>query len=123
MSMCFTRVCNIGSSDKFIDALLSHIILIGLVGKTLIPVSRAHSQIASLVVSKAAMYSASHEEAATVFCFFVAHDIAPDPKEKVYPPMLLRVSRQFAQSESVYPRILISLSPAKWSFKSFVPFI
>jgi hypothetical protein len=33
----------------------------------------------------AATYSASHDEAATVFCFHAFHETTPEPNEKVYP--------------------------------------
>jgi hypothetical protein len=63
--------------------------------------SRQRNQMHSFAVSKAAMYSASHEEAATNFSLCMVHEIMPEPREHIYPPMLQHMSRQFAQSESV----------------------
>jgi hypothetical protein len=55
----------------------------------------------SFAALKAAIYSASHDEAATILYFCAFHDTIPEPREKAYPPTLLCISRQFAQSESL----------------------
>ena len=91
-----------GSDDRKIVALLSQRIVVGVDGcMNLSSVRRVRSQIASLEASNAAVYSASHDELAMVFCFFAFQEINPDPRVKPKPPTLLLVSRQLAQSELV----------------------
>ena len=91
-----------GSDDKKIAALLSQRIVVGVDGcMNFSSVRRVHSQIASLEASNAAVYLASHDELATVFCFFTFQETNPNPRVKPKPPTLLLVSRQLAQSESV----------------------
>jgi hypothetical protein len=121
--MCLTRKCIVGSNERHMVALLSHNIVVGFDGcKSFSSISRVRSYIASFDASKAAVYSASHDELATVFCFFTFHEIRLAPKVKPYPPMLLLVSRQFAQSESVYPTSCMSASPPRVNLRSHVPF-
>jgi hypothetical protein len=59
-------------------------------------IRRVRNHIASFAASNAAVYSTSHEELATVFCFFMFHEIRPVPKVKPKPPTLLLVLRQLA---------------------------
>lgn len=75
----------------------------------------------SLDASKAAVYSASHDEVATVFCFRAFQEINPEPKVNPYPPTLLLVSRQLAQCESVNLMSDIDFPPRR-NFKSLDPF-
>jgi len=63
------------------------------------PESSVCSQIASLLHLNVAVYSASQEEEATVFCSLVVHEMIPEPRVNEYPPTLLLVSRQLAQSK------------------------
>ena len=91
-----------GSDDKKIAALLLQRIAVGVDEcMNLSSVRRVCSQIASLEALNAAMYLASHDELATIFCFFAFQETNPDPRVKPKPPTLLLVSRQLAQSESV----------------------
>jgi len=103
-------------------ALLLQSIVVEIVGcKNFNSVNRVRSQMASFEASNAAVYSASHDELATVFCFFAFHEIRPAPKVKPKPPTLLLVSRQFSQSESVYPTSRKLVSPPKINSRSQVP--
>ena len=72
----------------------------------------------SFAASNATVYSASHEEVATVFFLHAFQDISPEPRVNLYPPTLLLVSRQLAQSKLVRPRSLISLWPPRVSLRS-----
>ena len=60
--------------------LLSQRIGVDAASVRLMPDSSVHSHIASLAHSNAAVYSASQEDEATVFCFRVVQEITPDPK-------------------------------------------
>ena len=82
MSMCLTCWCREGSSERLMAALLSQRIGVDAAGVKSIPDSSVCSHIASFPHSNAAMYSASQEDEATVFCFQVAQEITPDPKVK-----------------------------------------
>ena len=102
MLICLTQECMAGSEDKKIVALLSQRIVVGIDGCiNLSSVRRVCSQIASLEASNAAVYSALHDELATVFCFFTFQETNPNSGVKLKPPTLLLVSRQLAQSKSV----------------------
>jgi hypothetical protein len=103
-------------------ALLSQSKGVADVGKKPILESSVQSHIASFEASKAAVYSASHEEVATVRCRLDCHETGPEPKVKRYPPTLCLVSGQLAQSESVKPVIFMSLSPPSTSVRSLDPF-
>ena len=81
MSMCLTRSCKVGSSERLIAALLSQQIVVGAVGVWLILLRSVRSQIHSFEASNAAVYSASQDEAATVFCFLACHETTPEPRE------------------------------------------
>ena len=48
------------------------------------------------------MYSASHDDNATVGCFLHFHEIGPLPRVTTNPEVERRLSVSFAQSESVY---------------------
>ena len=61
-------------------ALLSQRIGVDAAGARSMLDSSVHSHIASLAHSNAAVYSASQEDEATVFCFQVVQEITPDPK-------------------------------------------
>jgi len=61
-------------------ALLSQRIGVDAAGAKSIPDSNVRSQIASFPHSNAAVYSASQEDEATVFCFRVVQEITPDPR-------------------------------------------
>ena len=63
-------------------ALLSHKMVVGLGREKSMPARSVRSQIASLHDSYAAVYSASQEDDATVFCFWQLQDMIPDPSEK-----------------------------------------
>ena len=120
--MCLTRECIAGSDDSMIAALLSHRIVVDVAGwMNLNSVRRVRNHTASFAASNAAVYSASHDELATVFCFFAFQEINPAPKVNPYPPTLLLVSKQLAQSESVYPTNHRSVSPPSISLRSRVP--
>jgi len=100
--MCLVRECMAGSDNRNIAALLSQRIVVDVDGCiNFSSIRRVRSQIASLEASNAAVYSASHDELVTVFCFFAFQETNPDPSVKLKPPTLLLVSRQLAQSESV----------------------
>src|SRR6266567_6853589 len=104
MSICLTHECVIGSEDRQMVVLLLHSMVVGFNGcMNFSSISNECSHITSFDASNAAVYSASHDELATVFCFFKFHETKPAPRVKPYPPTLLLVSKQFAQSESVYP--------------------
>eukprot|EP00965_Chrysotila_dentata_P027500 913515-Pleurochrysis_carterae.AAC.1 len=60
---------------------------------------RARKYTASLVASEAATISASHEDSATVGCFFEDQEMAARPCMKTQPDVEWRV----AQSESEWP--------------------
>ena len=79
MSMCLTLSWSIGSSERFIAVLLSQRIVVGFSDLCPITFRSVRSHIASLEASKAALYSASHDEAATFFCFWACQEITPDP--------------------------------------------
>jgi predicted patatin/cPLA2 family phospholipase len=68
---------------KFIAPLLSQNTVVEVVQEKQMPMSKAQSQVPSLTASNAATYSASQDEAATVFCFLVPHEMIPEPKVKV----------------------------------------
>ena len=120
--ICLTRWWRDRSSDRLIVALLSHRIVDGEFWWKPMPVKRLLSHMDSFAASNATVYSASHEEVATIFCLCAFHDISPEPRVNPYPPTLLLVSRQLAQSESVRPRSSISLWPPRVSLRSRVPF-
>ena len=80
------------------------------------------SQMASLDASKAAVYSASQDDVATVRWRRDCQEIGPEPSVNKYPLTLRLVSGQLAQSESVNPMILIGLAPPNVSSRSLVPF-
>ena len=63
---------------------------------------RVRSQMASRVACDAAMYSASIVECATVGCFLDDHEMCLPAISKVNPLTERRVSRSWAQSESVH---------------------
>ena len=83
MSICLTRACNRGSSERALAALLSHRIVVADFGSKPIAASNCLIQIASFAASNAATYSASHDEVATVFCFRAHQETTPDPRLKV----------------------------------------
>ena len=78
ISMCFMWSWRRGSSDRLMAALLSQSKLVGFCGWWLITLKSVQSHIASLQASNAATYSASQEEAATVFCLWACQEIMPD---------------------------------------------
>ena len=83
MSKCLLREWREGSFDRIIAPLLSHKILVGQSGgNKSISERRVRSQMASLEHSKAAVYSASQEEVAMVFCFRELQEIAAEPRVK-----------------------------------------
>ena len=45
------------------------------------PSSSVRNHIASFDASNAAIYSALHDDAATVFCFLACQEITPEPNE------------------------------------------
>ena len=107
--------------DRFIAALLSHRMRVeDGCSKPMLAI-KFLSQINSFAALNAAVYLASQEDVAMVFCFLAFHKMRPDPSMKPYPPILLLVSRQFAQSESVKPMSLIGLFPPRASLRSLVP--
>ena len=61
--------------------LLLQLIVIGSTCLKLISSRSEKIQIASLVNSNAATYSALHDEAAMVFCFLAFHEMSPEPRE------------------------------------------
>jgi len=61
-------------------ALLSHKIGVDAAGEKFILDIRVRSQTASFAHSNAAVYSASQEDEATVFCFRVVQEMTPDPR-------------------------------------------
>ena len=100
--MCLTCECMAGSDDRNMAALLLQRIVVDVDGcMNFSSIRRVHSQIASLEASKVAIYSASHDELATVFCFFAFQETNPDSRVKLKPPTLHLVSRQLFQSELV----------------------
>src|SRR5277367_804839 len=111
MSKCLTLAWKAASSERVMVALLSHSRVVAEVGGKLILVSRVRSHIASLEASKAAVYSASQKDVATVPWSRDCQEIGPDPSVKRYPPTLRLVSGQLSQSESVKPTIFMSLNP------------
>ncbi|CAI0425245.1 unnamed protein product, partial [Linum tenue] len=68
------------------------------------------SHTASHAASVAAIYSASAEDRATVFCFFELHEMGFEPRQNMYPDVLFRSSSDPAQSLSVYSVSLLSAS-------------
>ena len=124
MSTCLTRACGRGSSDNAMAESLSQNMSVGLLVESCpMSLNSARSQIHSCALSNAAMYSASHNEAATVRCFLAAHDTAPVPRFQTYPPTLRRVLGQLAQSESVKPvSVVLPLMPLRCSHKLRMPF-
>lgn len=86
------------------ESLLQNIVVGCSVRSWPMPLSRALSHIHFCALSNAAMYFASHEEAAMVCCFQTAQDMALDPRFHVNPPTLCCVSGQLTQSESVKPK-------------------
>src|SRR6478736_9243915 len=104
--MCLVLVWNCGFFDIAIAPWLSpKITVVFSSGTSLYSFnsswSRARSQTASFVAAVCPMYSASHEDRATVLCLFELQLIAPVPRLNTYPDVDLRVSRSPAQSESV----------------------
>jgi hypothetical protein len=83
VSMCFARAWKDWSPARIIAALLSQKIGVG--ASTVVPIPRTsiRNQQASFAASDAPMYSASAEDRVTTFCFRDAHNIDPDPREKV----------------------------------------
>lgn len=81
MLTCLTRAWRRGSSDKLIAELLSHKIVVAPSLEKPSADSNILSQMHSCAASNAAMYSASQEEAATVFCFLVDHNTSPEPND------------------------------------------
>ena len=61
--------------------LLSQQIIVGVVGVWSMLSKSVHSQMHSFDALKAAVCSASHDEAMMVFCFLACHDITPEPRE------------------------------------------
>ena len=86
------------------------------------PRSSARNHIASFEASHVPTYSASHVEFETVFCLRAAHDITPEPREKQYPEIDQRVSRQATQLESVNPFRSTVLGPLRYSLNVQEPF-
>ena len=78
------KIIYLNNINKFngleIFALLSQRIVVGDSCVKLTLESNVRNQIASFDASRAAVYSASHDEVATVFCFRDCQDIGPDPK-------------------------------------------
>ena len=64
-------------------ALLSHMIGVEVDGKRPMPSSSCRIQRASLLASKAAMYSASQDDTATVFCLRALQEVTPEPRLNV----------------------------------------
>lgn len=81
ISKCLDLPCCDGSLDNVMAALLSHNKVVALFWARPISDSKVRSQIASLDASNAAVYSASHDDVATVLCFLDAHDMRPEPRE------------------------------------------
>ena len=107
--------------DKFIAALLLHRMRVedGCL-KPMLAI-KFLSQVDSFAASNAAVYSASQEDVAMVLCFLVFQEMRPDPSVNLYTLILLLVSRQFAQLESVKPMSPMGLSPPRFSLRSLVP--
>ena len=122
MSKCLTLAWKAGSSDSVMAALLSQSNVVADVGGRPILENSVRSHIASFDASNAVVYSASHEDVATVRCHLDCQDTGPEPRVNRKPPTLRLVSGQLAQSESVKPVILISLFPPSTSSRSLDPF-
>ena len=64
-----------------IAALLSHKMVVGPSDGILMPHNRVHNHTHYFAALNPAVYSALHDEAATIFCLHVFHEITPEPSE------------------------------------------
>jgi hypothetical protein len=83
ISMCLTHSCRSGSLDRHI---MLHLIMVGWDKGSSISRNSDHSHEFSFALLNAAMYSALHDDAATVICFHAFQETMPEPNKNAYPP-------------------------------------